>query len=141
MIRQENIQLQSDAREFQKLYKPLGRRYLRGLESYMYFKDKKPISEAERLMSMGINPMGVRPVNIAMPPPANATKEQMYEWIYRTQSYSNPRIDTGVKVPDFHSGLQTGGVNRQMVERNGVGMIYEEAKIASSRTQKLLPIY
>lgn len=141
MIRQENIYLQSDTQQFQRLYNPLGKRYLRGLDSYNYFKDKKPISEADRLISKGINPFGVRPVNIAMPPPVNATKEQMYEWIYRTQSYTNPRVDTGVKAPDFHSGLQTGGVNREMVLRNGVGIIYNDTQITSSRTQKLLPIY
>lgn len=138
MIRQENIYLSSDKQEFSKLYHPKGNRYLRGLESYLYHKDLKPISEAQRLIAKGINPLGVRPVNVQMPLPANATPEQTQEWIIRTQAYSNPRVDTGVKAPDFHSGLQTGGVNREMVQRNAVGMIYNEAKIASSRTQKLI---
>ncbi len=30
MIRQENIQISNDTREFDKLYKPLGEHYLRG---------------------------------------------------------------------------------------------------------------
>ena len=137
MIRQENIQLSSVKQEFSKIYHPKGNRYLRGLESYLYHKDLKPISEAERLVAKGINPLGVRPVNVVMPLPANATPAQTQEWIIRTQAYSNPRVDTGVKAPDFHSGLQTGGVNREMVQRNAVGMIYNEAKIASSRTQKI----
>ena len=141
MIRQENIYLSSDKQEFSKLYHPKGNRYLRGLESYLYHKDLKPISEAERLVAKGINPLGVRPVNVVLPLPANATPAQTQEWIIRTQAYSNPRVDTGVKAPDFHSGLQTGGVNREMVQRNAVGMIYNEAKIASSRTQKLIPNY
>ena len=141
MIRQENIQISNVKREFSKLYNPRGNRYLRGLESYLYHKDLKPISEAERLVAKGINPLGVRPVNVILPLPANATPAQTQEWIIRTQAYSNPRVDTGVKAPDFHSGLQTGGVNREMVQRNAVGMIYNEAKIASSRTQKILPIY
>jgi len=141
MIRQENIHLSSDKQEFSKLYHPKGNRYLRGLESYLYHKDKAPISEAQRLVAKGINPLGVRPVNVRLPLPANATPAQTQEWIIRTQAYSNPRVDTGVKAPDFHSGLQTGGVNREMVQRNAVGMIYNEAKIASSRTQKVLPVY
>jgi hypothetical protein len=141
MIRQENIYLSSDKQEFSKLYHPKGNRYLRGLESYLYHKDLKPISEAQRLVAKGINPLGVRPVNVILPLPANATPAQTQEWIIRTQAYSNPRVDTGVKAPDFHSGLQTGGVNREMVQRNAVGMIYNEAKIASSRTQKVLPVY
>lgn len=141
MIRQENIYLSSNKQEFSKLYHPKGNRYLRGLESYIYHKDKKPISEAERLLKKGINPLGVRHVNVRMPLPANATPEQIQEWIIRTQAYSNPRIDTGVKAPDFHSGLQTGGVNREMVEKNGMGIIYQEEKIASTRTQSVLAIY
>ena len=141
MIRQENIQLSSDKQEFSKLYHPKGNRYLRGLESYLYHKDLKPISEAQRLVAKGINPLGVRPVNVVLPLPANATPAQTQEWIIRTQAYSNPRVDTGVKAPDFHSGLQTGGVNREMVQRNAVGMIYNEAKISASRTQKVLPVY
>lgn len=141
MIRQENIYLSSDSREFSKLFHPRGNRYLRGLESYLYHKDLKPISEAERLLKKGINPLGVQPVNISMPLPANATQAQIQQWIIRTQAYSNPRVDTGVKAPDFHSGLQTGGVNREMVHRNAVGMIYKEAKIAATRTQNLIPNY
>ena len=141
MIRQENIYLSSDKQEFSKIYHPKGDRYLRGLESYLYHKDKKPISEAERLLKKGINPLGVRPVNVRIPLPANATPEQTQEWIIRTQAYSNPRVDTGVKAPDFHSGLQTGGVDREMVEKNAMGIIYQEAKIASARTPVLSPIY
>tara|TARA_R110000868_G_scaffold357285_2_gene618739 strand:- start:117 stop:542 length:426 start_codon:yes stop_codon:yes gene_type:complete len=141
MIRQENIYLSSDKQEFSKLYHPKGKRYLRGLDSYLYHKDLKPISEAQRLVAKGINPLGVRPVNVILPLPANATPAQTQEWIIRTQAYSNPRIDTGADFKPYVSGWETGGVNREMVQRNAVGMIYNEAKIASSRTQKVLPIY
>ena len=140
MLRQENISIDPASREFSKIYKPLGKRYLRGLESYLYFKDKPPVSEAQRQMANGINPLGVRPVNITMPLPANATPEQIQEWVIRTQAYKNPRI-AGEAPPVLTPGQATGGVNRQMVERNGVGLVYQEAKIASSRTQKVLPVY
>ena len=141
MIRQENIQIQSPTREFKKLYKPLGNRYLRGLDSYLYHKDLKPISEAERLVAKGINPLGVRPVNVVLPLPSNASPAQIQEWIIRTQAYSNPRIDTGVKAPDFHSGWATNGVNREQIEKTAMGLVYTEAKIASARTQRLIPNY
>lgn len=141
MLRQENISIDPASREFRKLYNPLGKRYLRGMESYLYHKDKPPTSEAQRQMGMGINPLGVRPVNIQLPLPANANKDQMMDWIIRTQALKNPRVDTGARPAPFHSGQQTGGVNREMVERNNVGVIYSEAKIASTRTQKVLPVY
>lgn len=141
MIRQENIQLSSDTQEFRKLYHPTGNRYLRGLDSYLYHKDLAPISEAERLIAKGINPMGVRPVNVSMPLPANATRAQTTEWILRTQAYKNPRVGVAGQAPSFQAGWATNGVNRERIERNSVGMIYSEAKIASSRTAKVLPIY
>ena len=140
MIRQENIELSSDKQEFSKLYHPKGNRYLRGLESYLYHKDKAPISTAQRLMAKGINPMGVRPVNVQLPLPANANKDQMMDWIIRTQALKNPRIASDApKV--LTPGQATGGVSREIVERNAVGLIYNEAKIASKRTQKVLPVY
>ena len=99
MIRQENIQIQSPTREFKKLYKPLGNRYLRGLDSYLYHKDLPPISEAQRLVAKGINPLGVRPVNVALPLPANASPAQIQEWIIRTQAYSNPKNHMYFSLP------------------------------------------
>ena len=139
MIRQENIQLSSDTQEFRKLYHPRGNRYLRGLESYLYHKDLAPISEAERLIAKGINPMGVRPVNVSLPLPANATRAQTTEWILRTQAYKNPRVGSAIQPPSFQAGWATNGVNREQIERNSVGMIYREAQLASSRTQNLIP--
>jgi hypothetical protein len=137
MIREENIQLSNDSLEFRKLYKPRGERYLRGLESYLYNKDRPPVSEAERLMKLGISPFGVRPVQVSIPLPKNATPAQIQEWIIRTQAYKNPRI-AGEAPQVLTPGQATGGVDREVVERNAVGLIYNEAKIASTRTQKLI---
>ena len=140
MLRQENISIEPVGREFSKLYKPKGKRYLRGLESYLYFKDKKPVSTAEQLMAKGINPMGVRPFIVQLPLPANANKDQMMDWINRTQALKNPRIASDApKV--LTPGQATGGVSREIVERNAVGVIYNGAKIPSKRTQKVLPVY
>lgn len=141
MIRQENIQLQSPVREFKALYKPLGNRYLRGLESYLYHKDLKPISEAQRLVAKGINPLGVRPVNAVLPLPANATPAQTQEWILRTQALRNPRVDSGAEFKPYVSGWATDGINRQQIEKTAMGLVYTEARIASTRTQNVLPIY
>jgi hypothetical protein len=140
MIRQDNIQLSSDKLEFRRLYKPKGNRYLRGLESYLYHKDLKPISEAERLMKLGINPLGVRPVSANLPLPKNATPAQIQEWIIRTQAYKNPRIASDAPQV-LTPGQATGGVNRELIERNAVGLVYTEAKIASARIQKIIPVY
>ena len=139
MIRQENIELFSPTREFETLFNPLGNRYLRGLESYLYHKDLPPISEADRLKAKGIPVFGVRPDNVQIQIPADATPEQRYQYMMRTQALQNPRIDTGLKFQPYVSGWATDGVNREMVERNAMGIVYREAKIASKRTQNLIP--
>ena len=141
MIRQDNIQLSSDKQEFQRLYKPLGEHYLRNEQSYLYFKDKKPVSSMDYQSKFGLTLLGAQPVNIYLPLPANATPQQAYEHIYRLQAYRNPRVDTGIKAPDYHSGQQTGGVNREMVNHNGVGMIYNSVKVNYDRTPQPRPIY
>ena len=141
MIRQDNIQLSSDKQEFQRLYKPLGEHYLRNEQSYLYFKDKKPVSSMDYQSKLGLTLLGTQPVNIALPLPANASPAQIQEWVIRTQAYSNPRVDTGIKAPDYHSGQQTGGVNREMVNHNGVGMVYNSVKVNYDRTPQPRPIY
>tara|TARA_R110000803_G_scaffold197206_1_gene260670 strand:- start:1135 stop:1560 length:426 start_codon:yes stop_codon:yes gene_type:complete len=138
-LRQENIDLQSPNREFKSLYKPLGNRYLRGLDSYLYNRSAKPISAAERLMSKGISPFGVQPDNIILDIPKNATREQRIEYLYRQNALNNERFDTGAKFQKYNSGLSTGGVNRDMVEELNIGLIYSTTKRDEKRNQNILP--
>jgi hypothetical protein len=138
-LRQDNVDLQSATTQFNRLYQPLGPRYLRGLDSYMYNRNKAPISTAERLIKHGIAPLGTKPNNVNINVPASASREQKLEYLYRQDALRNRRVDDGARFQPYNSGLSTGGVNRDMTEKLGIGMVYTTSKRDSKRVQNLIP--
>ena len=138
-IRQDNIYLQKSSTQFNRLYKPLGNRYLRGLDSYMYHKNKPAISEAERMMKQGLSPFGTKQEDVYINVPASASHEQKLEYLYRQDALRNKRVDDGAKFEPYNSGLSTGGVNRDMVQKLNIGLVYTTSNRDKKRTQNLIP--
>lgn len=138
-LRQDNVKLQPAQTQFNRLYKPLGNRYLRGLDSYLYNKNKPAISMAERLREQNVKPFGVPKNDVFINVPQNASREQKLEYLYRQNALHNKRVDTGATWQPYNSGLSTGGVDRNMTERLNMGMVYSTTKRDEKRIQKLIP--
>ena len=138
-LRQVNINLQRSSTQFKRLYKPLGNRYLRGLDSYLYNREQPAMSMAERLMKKGVSPMGTKQDNVYINVPASASYEQKMEYLYRQDALRNHRVDDGARFQPYNSGLSTGGVNRDMTEKLGIGLVYSTTKRDSRRIQNLIP--
>ena len=138
-VRQVNINLQSATTQFDRLYRPREQRYLRGLDSFMYHRNQPAMSMAERLMKKDISPFGVTSDRIMINVPDSASDEQKMEYLYRQDALRNNRIDDGAKFQSYNSGLSTGGVNRDMVEKLNIGLIYSASKRDETRIQNLVP--
>ncbi len=138
-IRQDNIYLQQSSRQFNRLYQPLGNRYLRGLDSYVYHRNKPAISEAERMMQKNLSPFGIKEQNVYINVPDSASHEQKLEYLYRQDALRNKRVDDGAKFEPYNSGLSTNGVNRDMVQKLNIGLVYTTSNRDEKRIQNLIP--
>jgi hypothetical protein len=137
-LRTDNVDIRPAKVEFNRLYAPLGNRYLRGLDSYLYNKDKPAISMNQRLKKQNIDAFKPMKNQIIMNIPKSATYEQKVEYIYRQNAFKNKRIDTNAKFQSYNSGLSTGNMNRQEQNKRNIGIIYSTSNRDKSRIQTII---
>jgi hypothetical protein len=139
-LRQYNVKVRSSKIEFERLYRPLGNRYLRGLDSYMYNRNQPALSMAQRLMKQGLSPMGTKEDNVFINIPASASDAQRMEYLYRQNAMVNrPRVDNGATFPLYSSGLSTGAMNRNTEHKDAIGMIYLTTRRDTKRIPDIIP--
>lgn len=142
IITDRSINIQSVQREFKSLYKPIGKDYLRGLDSYEYNKNRV-MSTADYMKKFNINPLGVQANTVQLKLPKNASDAQIMEYNLRVvePQLIRPAITPSVTPPDYRAGWSSNAINRSEVVRTNIGLIYSDAAITKNRTQNIIPEY